>query len=266
MAINLYQIDAFTDKVFGGNPAAVCPLDTWLPDATLQNIAAENNLSETVFFVPTTKNDADYELRWFTPAVEVDLCGHATLAAAHVVLNELEQSKNKVSFTSRSGSLHIERAEKNSLKMNFPAWHTTPENPYEQLNKALGAAPASLHRGKYWMAVFKDEKQIKSIKPDFRALKNIEEIDALIITAPSQDPKIDFVSRFFCPQFGIDEDPVTGSAHCILTPYWSNILNKKTLNAYQASTRGGHLLCALNTDRIEITGQSSLYLKGSINV
>lgn len=266
MAINIYQVDAFTDKVFGGNPAAVCPLDTWLPDETLQNIAAENNLSETAFFVSTPDKTEDYELRWFTPVKEVDLCGHATLAAAHVILNEISSDKEKVSFSSRSGPLYVARSAQNGLKMDFPAWRTSAAPAHEDLNKALGAAPTSLHRGQYWMAVFENEEQVKSIKPDFSALKKIEEIGFLIITAPSDNPDIDFVSRFFCPQYGIDEDPVTGSAHCILTPYWADRLKKKALHAHQSSLRGGELLCTLNNDRIEISGHSVLYMQGKINV
>ena len=262
MQLDLYQVDAFTDKVFGGNPAAVCPLDEWLPDEMLRNIAAENNLSETAFFVP---NDNGFHLRWFTPVAEVDLCGHATLAAAFVIFEYLGYSESAIKLATKSGELTVHKTQ-HGLSMDFPAWYVESAANHPDLTTALGAAPSAVYNGKYWLAEFDSEDDVRALSPDFKALQSIDDIDFLIVTAPADSEDIDFVSRFFCPKYGIDEDPVTGSAHCILTPFWSNRLNKETLNAYQASERGGCMQCKLANDRVELSGQAVLYLKGKIHV
>lgn len=262
MKLDLYQVDAFTDKTFGGNPAAVCPLEAWLPDELMQNIAAENNLSETAFFVP----DGDrFHLRWCTPAAEVDLCGHATLAAAYVIFEKLNYGQEIIRFDSKSGELTVEKTE-NGLMMDFPAWHVEQVAEHDALTKAMGKAPKAINQGTYWVAEFETRQDVENLTPDFKALQSIEDIDFLIITAPSDQNDIDFVSRFFCPKYGIDEDPVTGSAHCILTPFWSNRLNKNSLNALQVSKRKGYIHCESANDRVRLTGQATLYLQGSIYV
>lgn len=265
MQVDLYQIDAFTDKIFGGNPAAVCPLMSWLPDETLQQIASENNLSETAFFIPSTKQGIDYELRWFTPADEVDLCGHATLATAYVIFNHINTDLETITFNSKSGPLTV-TAQNNTLTMDFPIWTVQSCPNLPELNDALGQTPKALFKGKYWMALFETEQEIHTLTPDFAALKNINEIDFLIATSQSQQKDIDFISRFFCPKFGINEDPVTGSAHCITAPYWVNQLGKNTLNAYQASKRGGNVRCTVSENRVEISGQAILYMTGKIDI
>lgn len=262
MQLDLYQVDAFTDKVFGGNPAAVCPLDGWLPDKMLQDIAAENNLSETAFFVPDGKG---FHLRWFTPVAEVDLCGHATLAAAYVIFEHLDFKESAIKLATKSGDLVVEKTQ-HGLRMDFPAWAVEKASEHHDLTKAIGTKPKAVYRGKYWLAEFETEDEVRMLTPDFKALQSIDDIDFLIITAPAKDKNIDFVSRFFCPKYGIDEDPVTGSAHCILTPFWSNRLNKKTLNAHQASKRGGYIQCESANDRVKLSGQAVLYLQGSIHV
>ena len=265
MELPLYQVDAFSDKVFGGNPAAVCPLDDWLPDKTLCNIAAENNLSETAFFIPSQEDGIDYDLRWFMPAGEVDLCGHATLATAFVVFEKLDFKKNIVNFSSRSGTLSVSKT-KTGLLMDFPIWAIEETSPREDVTAALGAEPKIFYEGKYWLVEFEQEEDVRSLSPDFKSLKAIQDVDFLIATAPANDSDTDFVSRFFCPQHGVDEDPVTGSAHCVLTPFWAERLNKTTLKARQISARGGNLLCALKGERVEINGQAVLYMEGKIHV
>lgn len=270
MQIDIYQVDAFTDKVFGGNPAAVCPLNAWLPNDLLQNIASENNLSETAFFIPSQQENphdkkSNFDLRWFTPNGEVDLCGHATLAAAFTLFEERGFIGDSVTFSTKSGILTVTK-DGDDLTMDFPAWHVEKEKEHKAATKALGAKYDALYKGKYWLALYDNEKELRSLTPDFKALKAIEDIDFLIVTAPAEKSEIDFVSRFFCPKFNIDEDPVTGSAHCILTPFWAEKLDKEELNAYQASARGGHLKCTLRKDRVNITGKAVLYLKGHIHV
>ncbi len=264
--IDIYQIDAFTDKIFGGNPAAVCPLDAFLPDTTLQNIAMENNLSETAFFIPSQNDETDFELRWFTPNGEVDLCGHATLAAAFVIFNQLNFEKKTIRFSSKSGVLSVEKIDSLRLRMDFPAWDITNTPLREDLITVLGRNPSKLYQGKYWLATFDSEEDVKNLSPDFKGLKDIDDIDFMIVSAQSSQADIDFVYRFFCPKYNIDEDPVTGSAQCILTPYWAKHLNKDALHAYQASARGGHLLCENAQERIYISGQAKLYLHGKIHV
>ncbi|MFQ5783332.1 MAG: PhzF family phenazine biosynthesis protein [Alphaproteobacteria bacterium] len=259
MKIPLYQIDAFAGRVFGGNPAAVCPLEDWLDDATMQAIAAENNLSETAFFV---ERDAHYDLRWFTPAAEVDLCGHATLATAHLLFNELEVADDVVHFETRSGRLTVRRAGE-ALAMDFPALPPAPRAPSGALADALGRAPSDLLENANWLAVFDDEAAVRALAPDIAAVARLE-CPGVIVTAPGD--KADFVSRYFAPKYGIPEDPVTGSAHCVLTPYWTKRLGKSKLVAHQVSARGGELLCEDRGERVVVAGRAIKYLEGIIEI
>jgi PhzF family phenazine biosynthesis protein len=259
MTIDLYQIDAFTDRRFHGNPAAICPLDAWLDDTTLQAIALENNLSETAFIIP---GDDAYELRWFTPAVEVDLCGHATLASAHVVFNYLEPARNEVTFSTRSGLLAVHRMGER-LSMNFPAMKAQPCDITESLVTALGIRPEALYKSRDYLAVFDSEATVLSIAPDMALLKAAAKF-GVIVTAPGDT--VDFVSRFFAPNAGVPEDPVTGSAHCTLVPYWAERLGKAQLHARQVSRRGGDLYCEDQGERVQISGHAVTYLKGKIEV
>jgi predicted PhzF superfamily epimerase YddE/YHI9 len=257
MTIPCYQVDAFAGQVFRGNPAAVCPLDAWLPDGVLQSIAAENNLSETAFTVP--RGDG-FELRWFTPTMEMDLCGHATLAAAFVLFVERGFSGRAIEFHSRSGSLRVER-EGEILTLDFPARPATACAPPELLVRGLGRPPAVVFKSRDYLAVFATAAEVRALRPDFAALKNLDCL-GVIATAPGDD--CDFVSRFFAPAAGVDEDPVTGSAHCTLVPYWSQRLSKAKLFARQISARGGELFCELAGDRVRIGGKAVLYLRGEI--
>jgi len=260
MNLKIYQVDAFTEKVFGGNPAAVCPLQQWLPDATLQNIAMENNLAETAFYIETT---GGFHIRWFTPAVEVDLCGHATLAAAHVLFSHENYESNEVSFDSRSGILTVTK-ENNLLTLDFPVDVYSEIPITADLIACFNYKPIKAYRGKTdYMLVFDNEEQVQNIQPDLRVISRLPARGA-IVTAKGNTA--DFVSRFFAPQSGIDEDPVTGSAHTTLTPYWSGILNKKELTAIQLSPRKGHLRCINGGERIKISGQAKTYLSGEIIV
>jgi len=259
MRLPIYQIDAFTDRLFGGNPAAVCPLQQWLPDATLQAIAAENNLSETAFCVP---NGTDYSLRWFTPTVEVDLCGHATLAAGFVITHFLEPQREAVSFhTVKAGTLVVKR-QADMLVMDFPARPPVAADPPPGLLAALGGTPREILGARDYLIVYDSAAEIAALKPDLAALAKVD-CWAAIVTAPGE-AGIDFVSRFFAPAQGVPEDPVTGSSHCTLTPYWVKRLRKTTLEARQLSRRGGALTCTLNGDRVGIGGRAALYLEGWI--
>ena len=260
MRLPIYQLDAFTDRMFGGNPAAVCLLDGWLDDATLQAIALENNLSETAFLVPG--ENGDYDLRWFTPTLEVDLCGHATLASAWLILNRLAPARTGVAFATRSGRLHVER-HGDGLLVDFPADPPTPSPVPEGLEGVLGAAPEAVLQGRYAMAVLGSEAEVRVLSPD---LDGIERLAGghLIVTAPGE--QADFVSRFFAPGSGIAEDPVTGSAHCILAPYWATRLGKRDLTARQLSSRGGELRCRVRADRVELLGRCAFYLEGWIEI
>jgi len=259
MNIPIYQVDAFAEKPFEGNPAAVCPLDKWLPDETLQAIASENNLSETAFFIP---RDDCYDLRWFTPVSEVDLCGHATLASAHVVFSKYKPNRSKILFKTRSGSLPVSR-DGERLTLDFPAQPGVKCPTPDPLLKSLGITPIECYQSTDLMAVFDNQAQIEQMAPDFRILKEIDS-RGIIVTAPGEDA--DFVSRFFAPRHNIDEDPVTGSAHCTLAPYWSEILGSNHLAAKQLSNRTGLLRCEIAGDRVMITGKSRLYLEGEIFV
>jgi PhzF family phenazine biosynthesis protein len=260
MRLPIYQVDAFTDRIFAGNPAAVVPLEAWLPDATLQGIAAENNLSETAFFF---RQGDTYALRWFTPTVEVDLCGHATLASAYVVFRFLEPERRRIAFeTLKAGTLVVAR-QGDELAMDFPSWAAKPCETPSGLAVALGRNPSEVLASRAYLAVYERESDIAAIKPDFAALKRLDR--AVIVTAPGSDG-IDFVSRFFAPGVGIDEDPVTGGAHCQLIPYWAGRLGKTRLAARQISPRGGALSCALDGERVTIAGQARLYLEGTITI
>lgn len=258
----LYQVDAFTGDLFGGNPAAVCPLERWLPDATMQAIAAENNLSETAFFV--REGDA-YALRWFTPSVEVDLCGHATLASGFVIMRILEPGRDAVRFhTVKAGTLTVTRAA-DMLAMDFPARPAAPMEAPAGLLKALGGAPRAVLRARDYLVLYDSAAEVAALDPDFAALAKVKDCWAAIVTAPGKNG-VDFVSRFFAPSQGVPEDPVTGSSHCTLTPFWAERLGKTTLEARQLSRRGGTLRCTLNGDRVGIAGRAVLYLEGEISL
>jgi PhzF family phenazine biosynthesis protein len=260
MRLPIYQIDAFASAVFKGNPAAVVPLEQWLPDATLQAIALENNLSETAFFVP--EGDL-WRLRWFTPAVEVDLCGHATLATAHLIFTKLAPNRDRVAFMTRSGRVEVSRKGE-LLELDFPAAVTEVKSDamtLDALEGALGARPQEAYAASKYMAVFRDEAQVAALKPDMGRITALGGV-GVIATAPGRT--CDFVSRFFAPAAGIPEDPVTGSAHTVLTPYWAKRLGKTKLQARQISARGGELACEDRGERIGIAGRAVLYLEGAI--
>lgn len=259
MKIPCYQVDAFASEVFHGNPAAVCPLEAWLPDVTLQNIAAENNLSESAFFVA---RGSDFDLRWFTPTTEVDLCGHATLAAAFVLFAERGFASNTVPFHSRSGRLTVERAG-DLLTLDFPSRPATACTAPDALIRGLRAKPRAALKARDYLAVFANATEVRSLQPDFALLRSLDCL-GIIATAPGND--CDFVSRFFAPAAGINEDPVTGSAHCTLIPYWSQRLGKPTLLARQVSPRGGELHCRDAGDRIFIGGRATMYRRGEIQL
>jgi len=262
LEIPIYQVDAFTAELFRGNPAAVCPLDDWLPAEIMQAIAAENALSETAFLV---RRDGGFELRWFTPTVEVDLCGHATLASGFVVLDELHagtRGNSEVVFHSpRSGELRVAR-DGDLLALDFPALPARPCEPSPALAEALGAAPRELLVGEVYMAVFEREEEVAALDPDMAALLRVDH--EVIATAPGNE--CDFVSRFFAPKVGIPEDPVTGSAHCTLAPYWSQRLGRAELHARQISARGGELRCVDRGERVTVAGRAVCYLRGAITV
>lgn len=260
MKLKIYQIDAFTDKVFSGNPAAVCPLEQWLSDTVLQNIAMENNLAETAFYVK--QDDQQYQIRWFTPTVEVDLCGHATLAAAFVLFNHENHKSPLVRFHSpRSGALTVTKKEE-LLTLNFPADQCEQVEISDDIIACFDAKPKKAFKGKTdYMLIFETEDEIENMIPAFDKISKLK-ARGVIITAKGH--KADFVSRFFAPQSGINEDPVTGSAHTTLTPYWSKVLGKKELSAIQLSERKGFLKCVDLYDKVEISGQAKLYLTGEI--
>lgn len=260
MKIKLFQVDAFASRVFEGNPAAVCPLGHWLDDALLQAIAAENNLSETAFFVPSPEG---FKLRWFTPLAEVDLCGHATLAAAHVLFTHLGHAGESVHFDTRSGPLGVTRRRDGLLEMDFPARPPAPGGPRAELARALGATPAEVLAADDYIAVFDDEEIVRAIRPDQALLGQLDR-RGVAVTAPGT--QADFVSRFFAPKLGVPEDPVTGSAHCELAPYWGARLGKTRLDARQLSPRGGSLSCQLDGERVRLAGSAVSFLEGEIRL
>lgn len=261
----IFQVSAFSNGQFTGNPAAVCPLELWLPDAVMQGIAAENNLSETAFFV--ARDDASYDLRWFTPSVEVDLCGHATLASGHVVLNVLNPGIDSVMFHTRSGELRVERSG-DLLSLDLPAKSTVPvvdQAQFELLEGVLGLRPVTVVNAGLPVAVFDEESQVASLKPDFATMLQ-GDLNWISVTAPATGDATDFVSRYFAPGSGINEDPVTGSAHAWLVPYWSRRLGKHSLAARQVSTRGGWLWCEDRGGRVSLAGKVNSYLSGEITI
>jgi PhzF family phenazine biosynthesis protein len=259
MRLPIYQVDAFSTRVFGGNPAAIVPLDSWLPDDVMQAIAAENNLAETAFFVP---EGGGFRLRWFTPAVEVDLCGHATLASAHLLFTQLAYSKPRIDFMTRSGTLTVTRSG-DMLSMELPARPPKPCKVPPDLEQALGKAPVEVLGARDYLMVYEREADIRALSPNMERIAAFE-LFAVIVTAPGDT--CDFVSRFFAPAQGIPEDPVTGSAHCTLIPYWSKRLGKTTMQARQISPRGGELSCEDRGERVVIAGKAALYLEGAIHV
>lgn len=253
--LTIYQVDAFTSKLFGGNPAAICPLEKWLPDELMQKLASENNLSETAFFV---QEGEGYDLRWFTPEFEIDLCGHATLAAAYVLFNHLSYSAEVIKFGTKSGILEV-RKKGDLIELDFPSRMPLPCEAPDALLKGINIPPAKVLKSRDYFLVYDDEALINQIVPDFNYLNKVDTI-GVIVTAASKE--VDFVSRFFVPNSVIGEDPVTGSAHCNLIPFWSKELNKTTLTAKQLSAREGELLCEDKGDRVTMAGKAVLYLKG----
>ncbi len=257
----IFQVDAFTSELFGGNPAAVVPLEQWLPDGTMQSIAAENNLSETAFFV---KNGDAYDLRWFTPAIEVDFCGHATLATAHILFTEMACKYNSINFNTRVGELVVKNLGNGKYLMDFPADDLSPMEISPELLEAVGTLPVEAYKGREdILYVVNSRQDVEDTQPDFKALGKVSK-RGVLVTAPGDD--CDFVSRCFFPNAGIDEDPVTGSAHTTLTPYWAKRLKKSIMVARQISQRGGYLECELSDDekKVKLIGNAVTYLKGQI--
>lgn len=259
MEIPYYHVDTFTASLFAGNPAGVCLLESWPGDALLQAIARENRLSETAFLV---ENGSEYELRWFTPTVEVDLCGHATLAASFVLYQQLKAGPGPLIFHSQSGKLQVHRKD-DIFFLDFPSRNPEEISCPDLLARALGVQPVATYAARDLMAVFENEEEIRKLNPDFSLLVQLDYLGC-IVTAPGKE--IDFVSRFFAPSIGINEDPVTGSAHCTLIPYWSKRLKKKELLARQISSRGGELFCSDEGKRVRIGGRASLYLTGTLHI
>ena len=259
MKLPIYQVDAFASKVFEGNPAAVCPLPHWLHDDILLSIAAENNLSETAFYVITNNG---FHIRWFTPTAEVDLCGHATLASAFIIFTEFNYPSETISFESRSGILTVTKKDA-LLVMNFPAQPATPCDLPVELEQAFAITPLECLASEDYILVCNSEDEVRKAQPRLELLKNIDR-RGVMITAPAEH--YDFIMRFFAPKYGIDEDPVTGSAYTQLTPYWANRLGKNALHAKQVSTRGGEVFCQAIGERISIAGSAVKYLQGEITI
>lgn len=264
MRINIYQIDAFTDQLFSGNPAAVCPLVDWLDDETLQNIAIENNLAETAFFVQLSENR--FHLRWFTPEIEIDLCGHATLASAFVIIEELGNKYNEVLFDTKSGLLTVNKIG-DYYELDLPSRPPKKSSLPKIISNGLNTQPKEIWKARDYLLVYDSEDDIEGIKPNVAIINQIN-IDpgGIIVTAKGKSENVDFVSRLFTPQATVFEDPVTGSAHCTLVPFWADRINKTELRALQISKRGGELLCQLNKDRVLIKGKAVKYLEGTIEL
>lgn len=263
MKLPIFQVDAFCSRVFAGNPACVVPLAEWLPDATLQAIAAENNVAETAFYIPSENaSEVDFDLRWFTPTVEVALCGHATLATGHVLMRHLDYKKSKIRFSSKSGVLEV-TGNGTQLALDFPSRPPTAIAISDALCAALGARPDEVLAARDWVAVFPSESAVRALRPDFA---KVAELDTFGVIVTAAGDEVDFVSRFFVPSAGINEDPVTGSAHCSLIPYWARRLSKSAFFARQVSARGGELHCRLLGDRVRIAGEAVTYLEGTISV
>jgi len=273
ITLNYYVVDVFTDKVFGGNPAGVCLLDDWLPDETLQNIAMENNLSETAYLVKKDGSGSQvacYDLRWFTPTIEIDLCGHATMGSAYVLFTFIEKEAHRIEFHTLSGMLAVEK-DSDMLWMDLPSRPADPVQKYDSINKSLGLEDYEVYKSADILIIVDNEEIVKSLRPDFHILKELKDEadmpgDNFVIIVSAQGSDCDFVSRVFAPNCGVDEDPVTGRAHCVLTPYWSKILARTSLTAQQLSTRGGQLWCEDAGSRVKIGGTAVLYLQGQINV
>lgn len=270
MKLTLYQIDAFAHKLFTGNPAAVIPLDKWIDESLMQDLAMENNLSETVFFVPASSSaeapkGTDYHIRWFTPAAEINLCGHATLASAYVLFNILGHDKPSINFHCQSGKLIITR-EKDIISMDFPSWKPEKISDYpDGLEKVLGVKEiVGVYKSRDLLIELNREEDVRNAQPDFTLIKKTGY--KMIITAPGNAEQVDFVSRFFAPTFGVDEDPVTGSAHSQLIPFWSEKLNKTKMQARQLSRRGGQLWVEQKGDRVQMGGKCVFYMKGEISI
>ena len=264
MKIDIYQIDAFTDKLFSGNPAAVCPLTNWLKDEILQNIAIENNLAETAFFIQLPNNH--FHLRWFTPEFEMDLCGHATLGAAFVIFEEMKYEGNEICFETKSGILAVKKVN-DYYELDFPSRPPEKSSLPKIISDGLNIQPIEIWKARDYLLVYNSEDDIKNIDPNIAILNQIN-IDpgGIIVTANSNIEDVDFVSRFFTPQATVFEDPVTGSAHCTLVPFWASRLNKNELRALQISKRGGELLCQLKENRVAIKGKAVKYLEGIIEL
>jgi PhzF family phenazine biosynthesis protein len=259
MKLTQYQVDAFANRVFEGNPAAVCPLETWLEDEILQAIAEENNLSETAFFVPTEKG---FHLRWFTPVAEVDLCGHATMASAHVIFEVLAYPKAKIQFETKSGILEVEKSD-GLLAMTFPSTPPTPCDSPIALIEGLGIQPVEVLEAADYIVVVESEKVLRSLSPDMNKLLTLG-LRGVCVTAPGLN--VDFVSRFFAPKLGVFEDPVTGSTHCELAPYWAKKLGKNHLIARQLSKRGGNIICELIGNIVMLKGNAVTFMVGEIEI
>ncbi|MGD0815424.1 MAG: PhzF family phenazine biosynthesis protein [Verrucomicrobiota bacterium] len=260
MQIPYFQVDAFTTRTFGGNPAGVCVLESWLPDDLLQRIAAENNLSETAFF--THEADGSYHLRWFTPILEVDLCGHATLASAHVLFTELGYPGRCLRFQTRSGCLKVER-NGDIIELDFPARPPAPCLVPDELLRALGCKPREVLKSRDFLAVYESQDEVAALAPDMALLARLDCL-GVIVTAQGRDA--DFVSRFFAPRAGVPEDPVTGSSHCSLIPFWAERMGRKKLFARQISRRGGELFCRSAGDRVGIGGRAVVYCRGELDL
>ena len=254
-----YVVDAFTDKIFSGNPAAICILDTWLNDELMLNIAKENNLSETAFAVKGTDS---YRLRWFTPGGEIDLCGHATLACAYVIMNEYEKDKQRIKFLTQSGILEVQKNGE-LFEMDFPAYSLKPVQITKEISEAIGKEPIEAYIGRDLLCVFDNEETIKNLNPQMDLVKNL---GGLLLHVTAQSENTDIVSRSFAPKLNVQEDPVCGSGHCHIIPYWSKKLNKDSITAYQASSRGGKLYCHMKDDRVILSGKAVIYSVADIHI
>ena len=264
MQLALFQVDAFTDRALRGNPAAVMPLGAWLPDSMLQAVADENHLSETAFLVPSMEADIDFELRWFTPVMEVDLCGHATLACAHVLFHHQRFAGNSIRFSTKSGPIEVKRNGED-IVLDFPARPAQPIPIPDQLAQALGAEPLEVFSARSLLVILRDEETVRALAPDMTAIASLDAM-GVIATAPGRENDVDFVSRYFAPRAGINEDPVTGSAHCTSAPYWAERLGVQELSARQVSARGGRLRCVIQGDRVLISGRAVTYLDGTVTL